>query len=75
MSALDIVETHEAELAAEAPVETEEQYRKRKLGFFFWASVPQHQSVIELSPTWTDMITRRCVSTYSSSSQASPRLR
>jgi peptide/nickel transport system permease protein len=39
MSALDIVETHEAEIAAEAPVETEQQYRKRKLGFFFWASV------------------------------------
>ncbi len=39
MSALDIVEVHEAELAAEAPIEPEEQYRKRKLGFFFWASV------------------------------------
>jgi peptide/nickel transport system permease protein len=40
MSALEVVELHEAELAAESGVaEAEERYRKRKLGFFFWASV------------------------------------
>jgi hypothetical protein len=43
-------------------------------GEYTAASVPQHQRVMQLRPTWTDMITRRCVSTYSSSSLTSPRL-